>query len=66
MTELNSMENIGREMAKKLTSVGIDKKEYGSIAVNYLLDRIENPMQSVRRFSIVPSFVKGETARKVN
>jgi len=49
-----------------LTSVGIDKKEYGSIAVNYLLDRIENPMQSVRRFSIVPSFVKGETARKVN
>ena len=27
MTELNSMENIGREMAKKLTSVGIDSAE---------------------------------------
>lgn len=45
-----------------LTSVGIDKKEYGSIAVNYLLDRIKNPEQSVRRFSIVPCFVKGKTA----
>lgn len=48
-----------------LTSVGIDKKEYGSMAVNYLLDRIENPEQSVKRISIVPSFVKGETAVEV-
>lgn len=27
MTELTSMTNIGKEMAKKLTSVGIDSKE---------------------------------------
>ena len=48
-----------------LTSMGIDKKEYGSMAGGYLLDRIENPGQPVRRFSIVPSFVKGETAVRV-
>lgn len=48
-----------------LTSMGIDKKEYGSMAGNYLLDRIENLEQPVRRFSIVPSFVKGETAVRV-
>lgn len=48
-----------------LTSVGIDKKEYGSTAVNYLLDRIEDPGQSVRRVSVVPEFVIGETAAVV-
>lgn len=48
-----------------LTSMGIDKKEYGSMAAHYLLDRLENPQQSVKRISIVPSFVKGETVVEV-
>lgn len=48
-----------------LTSMGIDKREYGSMAIHYLLDRIEHPEKPFKRISVVPDFVTGATAAEV-
>ena len=48
-----------------LTSIGFRKREYGRLAVHYLMEKMENPWIPVRRISIIPQFSQGETARKI-
>ena len=48
-----------------LTSIGFSKREYGRLAVHYLMEKMENPWIPVRRISIIPQFSQGETARKI-
>lgn len=49
-----------------LTSVGFNKREYGHLAVHYLMNRIKNPNLPPTRISIVPQIVMGATVRAIH
>ena len=61
VTGFNS--DLGEPTPIPLTSIGFNKKEYGRIAVHYLMDRLDNPSLPAKRIAIVPKLIEGKTTR---
>ena len=48
-----------------LTSVGFSKREYGKLAVHYLMEIIEHPEFPPKRISVVPKLCLGGTTKEI-